>query len=200
VANKTVVSSNSDDNIITNPIVQRQKEDVAKMRASLLSCNDESGIPVSRALQDITIMRIYHQLTRIIRFTEMMDKIEDRLYEAIDYQIGAYFTECLCDSLDKIMDIAGTVDDPESERSRIMQRVRANGIKGVYQNRLTDNTKLLDELCGIAKTNDGNSVFMPGAPLVRCYMAKKGKFYIAAEFVERAKKEHPKRNEIEFYK
>lgn len=87
MANKTVVSSNSDDNIITNPIVQRQKEDVAKMRASLLSCNDESGIPVSRALQDITVMRIYHQLTRIIRFTEMMDKIEDRLYEAIDYQL-----------------------------------------------------------------------------------------------------------------
>lgn len=120
--------------------------------------------------------------------------------EAIDYQIGAYFTECLCDSLDKIMDVAGTVDDPESERSRIMQRVRANGIKGVYQNRLTDNTKLLDELCGMTKTKDGDSVFMPGAPLVRCYMAKKGKFYIAAEFVERAKKEHPKRNEIEFYK
>lgn len=87
MANKTVVSSNSDDNIIKNPIVQRQKEDVARMRASLLSCNDESGIPVSRALQDITVMRIYHQLTRIIRFTEMMDKIEDRLYEAIDYQL-----------------------------------------------------------------------------------------------------------------
>jgi hypothetical protein len=88
VANKTVVSSNSDDdNIIVNPIVQKQKEDVAKMRTSLLSCNEESGMTVSRALQDITIMRVYHQLTRIIRFTEMMDKIEDKLYEAIDYQL-----------------------------------------------------------------------------------------------------------------
>ena len=88
VANKTVVSSNSDDNnVIVNPIVRKQKEDVAKMRTSLLSCNDETGMTISKALQDITAMRIYHQLTRIVRFTEMMDKLEDKLYEAIDYQL-----------------------------------------------------------------------------------------------------------------
>lgn len=88
MANKTVVSSNSDgDGVIVNPIIQKQKEDVAKMRTSLLSCNEESGMTVSRALQDITIMRVYHQLTRIVRYTEMMDKLEDKLYQAIDYQL-----------------------------------------------------------------------------------------------------------------
>ncbi len=89
MANKTVVSSNSDenDNIISNPIIRKQKEDVAKMRTSLLSCNEETGITVSKALQDVTVMRVYHQLTRIVRYTEMMDKIENRLYEAIDYQL-----------------------------------------------------------------------------------------------------------------
>lgn len=40
-----------------------------------------------RAIQDITVMRVYHQLTRIIRYTEMMDKLEDKLYAAMDYQI-----------------------------------------------------------------------------------------------------------------
>lgn len=89
VANKTVVSSNSDDNnvVLSNPLIAKQKEDVAKMRTSLLSCNEESGMTVSRAIQDITVMRVYHQLTRIVKFTEMMDKLEDKLYEAIDYQI-----------------------------------------------------------------------------------------------------------------
>ena len=88
MANKTVVSYNSDDNeVISNPIIQRQKEDVAKMRTSLLSCNDDSGMTVSGALQNITIMRVYHQITRIVRYTEMMDKIEAKLYDAIDYQL-----------------------------------------------------------------------------------------------------------------
>ena len=88
MANKTVVSSNSDDIVVSvNPLIAKQKEDVAKMRTSLLSCNDESGMTVSRAIQDTTVMRVYHQLTRIVKFTEMMDKLEDKLYEAIDYQI-----------------------------------------------------------------------------------------------------------------
>lgn len=88
MANKTVVSSNSDDNVLSaNPILAKQKEDVAKMRTSLLSCNDETGISISQTLNHITAMRIYHQLTRIVRYTEMMDKIEDKLYQAIDYQL-----------------------------------------------------------------------------------------------------------------
>lgn len=120
--------------------------------------------------------------------------------EPIDYQIGAYFCECLCDSLDRIMDAASMVDDPESERAKIMQRVRASGIKGVYKHKLSDNTKLLDELCGLAKTREGDTIFMPGAPLVRCMVANKRHLYIATEFVEQAKREHPKRNEIVFNK
>ena len=120
--------------------------------------------------------------------------------EPIDYKIGAYFCECLCDSLDRIMDAASMVDDPESERAKIMQRVRASGIKGVYKHKLSDNTKLLDELCGLAKTRDGDTIFMPGAPLVRCMVANKRHLYIATEFVEQAKREHPKRNEIVFNK
>jgi len=74
-------------NIIENPIIAKQKEDVAKMRTSLLSCSKENGISTMRAIQDITVMRVYHQLTRIIRYTEMMDKLEDKLYAALDYQL-----------------------------------------------------------------------------------------------------------------
>lgn len=88
MANKTVVSSNSDENnVISNPILSKQREDVARMRTSLLSCNEDSGMTVSRALQDIAVMQVYHQLTRIVRYTEMMDKLEDRLYAAIDYEL-----------------------------------------------------------------------------------------------------------------
>ena len=47
---KTVGSSSHDDEVITNPLITRQKEDVAKMRASLLSCSEDTGITVSNVM------------------------------------------------------------------------------------------------------------------------------------------------------
>ena len=71
---------------IPDALYSKQKEDVAKMRASLLSCSDDV-VTSTQALQNITILRIYHQVSRIIRYLEMMDKIEDKLYESLDYYI-----------------------------------------------------------------------------------------------------------------
>ena len=71
---------------ILDPLYQRQKEGVAKMRASLLACSDGnlSSATAKQALKNITAMRIYHQIARIIRYLEMMDKIEAKLYASID--------------------------------------------------------------------------------------------------------------------
>jgi len=35
-------------------------------------------------LQNITTLRIYHQVSRIIRYLDQMDKIEEKLYNSID--------------------------------------------------------------------------------------------------------------------
>lgn len=80
---KTVDESN----IMVNPLYQRQREGVSKMRTSLLSCNDDGVISTSQVLRSVTAMRVYHQLTRIIRYLEIMDKLENKLYESIDYTI-----------------------------------------------------------------------------------------------------------------
>lgn len=66
-----------------DPLYEKQKEDVASMRTSLLSCNGNTRSS-KIALQNITVLRVYHQISRIIRYTEMMDKIESKLYESID--------------------------------------------------------------------------------------------------------------------
>ena len=71
---------------ISDPLRSRQLEDVAKMRASLLSCNDDPASAKS-AIQNLTTLRIYHELTRIVKFTEMMDKIEEKMYDALDASI-----------------------------------------------------------------------------------------------------------------
>lgn len=78
-----------DDNTMLNPLYQRQKEDVSKMRTSLLACTDENGVSTRQALQNITAMRVYHQLMRIIRYTELMDRLEDKLYSCIDSAIDS---------------------------------------------------------------------------------------------------------------
>ncbi len=69
-----------------DPLIKKQKEDVAKMRTSLLCCNDNPYL-ATKTLQNITILRIYHQISRIIRYIEMMDKIEAKLYESMDYTL-----------------------------------------------------------------------------------------------------------------
>lgn len=72
---------------VLDPLYMKQQQDVAAMRTSLLAFN--SGDPTSArlAIQKITAMRFYHQLSRIIRYTDMMDKIEAKLYESIDRSI-----------------------------------------------------------------------------------------------------------------
>lgn len=69
-----------------NPILSKQHEDVAKMQASLLSCTDNPETAV-KSIQQITVLRVYHQVARIVRYLEMMDKIEEKLYDAIDFTL-----------------------------------------------------------------------------------------------------------------
>lgn len=68
-----------------DPLYRKQKEGVSKMRASLLASSDNGSM--MGAIQDITVMRIYHQLARIIRYTELIDKLEDKLYEGINFAL-----------------------------------------------------------------------------------------------------------------
>lgn len=69
-----------------DPLLMKQKEDVAKMRASLLCCSDDP-YSATAAIQNITVLRIYHQVSRIIKYLEMMDKLEDKLYESMEFAI-----------------------------------------------------------------------------------------------------------------
>lgn len=69
-----------------HPLVSKQKEDVARMKTSLLSCTDDPQQAV-KAVQQVTVLRVFHQITRIVRYLELMDKLEAKLYSAIDHVI-----------------------------------------------------------------------------------------------------------------
>lgn len=81
---KTVDSSE----IILDPLLRKKHEDVAKMQASLLACSEDPSLAPA-AFREITIRRIYHQLARIIQYTELMDKLEAKLYDSINEMIAS---------------------------------------------------------------------------------------------------------------
>lgn len=78
---KTVSSTTSLD------LLSEQARDVANMRASLLSFDKRDPAAARKAIQNVTLLRVYHQLERIVRYTEVIDKIEDRIYQSIDMKL-----------------------------------------------------------------------------------------------------------------
>lgn len=72
-----------------DPLLEKQKADVSKMRTVLL-CSQDSSTSAIQALQNVTILRVYHQVTRIVRYLEMMDKLEEKLYESIEASIDNF--------------------------------------------------------------------------------------------------------------
>ena len=67
-----------------DPFITKQKQDVSMMRNILMTMNTSDPNSVKVAMNNITVMRVYHQISRIIKYTEQMDKIEAKLYASID--------------------------------------------------------------------------------------------------------------------
>lgn len=71
-----------------DPLLKEQKQQAAQMRDALLTCKKNDITSAKVALQNIAILQVYHQVSRIIRYTEMMDRIEDKLYDSIDMNLA----------------------------------------------------------------------------------------------------------------
>lgn len=69
---------------IKDPLLQKQKEGVCRMRDALLNFSSDNLESVRYALTNVTILRVYHQLVRIIKYLDLMDRLEDKLYESIE--------------------------------------------------------------------------------------------------------------------
>lgn len=72
---------------LMDPLYQAQKEGVARMRAAFLTCSFNDLLSCRQAINQITVMRIYHQVSRIINYLTIMDKLEAKLYESIEATI-----------------------------------------------------------------------------------------------------------------
>ena len=64
-----------------------QTNDVEQMRNCLLTFDRKDPNAIKKAIQNVTLLRVYHQLERIVRFTEVMDQLEDRIYQSIQAKL-----------------------------------------------------------------------------------------------------------------
>lgn len=104
-----------------NPLYKAQKEGVARMRTSLLSClNDDSGAITSRAINNITVLRIYHQIARIIKYLDLMDKLEDKLYESIEHNIDNLKPDDIS-TMEILLDVQGKLQKSMIESHKLLQ-------------------------------------------------------------------------------
>lgn len=87
------ITSDNDIHTSSDALFVSQMSDTSDMRTSLLRCNIKDPVSAKQAIQNVTVQRVYHQLKRIVRFTEMMDKIEDKMYESIDRSLESMQAE-----------------------------------------------------------------------------------------------------------
>ena len=104
------VSSDMDD----LSLYVQQTKDVADMRASLLTFNRNDPNSARKAIQNITVLRVYHQMSRIVRYTSLMDKLEDKMYQCLDNVLDTM--EC-----DNLMDLKALIAIQEKLQENMIQ-------------------------------------------------------------------------------
>lgn len=72
-------------------LINKKQEDVAEMQASLLACSDNPE-DIGRTVRKVTVLRVIHQVSRIVTYLDMMDRIEEKLYESIDNALDSIDT------------------------------------------------------------------------------------------------------------
>lgn len=70
-----------------DPLSAVQREGISRMRASLLACSLDNPSSTKLAMQQVTLLRVYHQVNRIIKYLDLMDKLEEKLYSSLEYSI-----------------------------------------------------------------------------------------------------------------
>lgn len=68
-------------------LFSEQARDIQNMRAALLNFDKRDSQAAAKAIKNVTLLRVYHQVESIVRYTEMIDKLQDRIYQSIDAKL-----------------------------------------------------------------------------------------------------------------
>lgn len=103
-----------------NPLASAMRESTSRMQTALLAANMESPNEVASALRQVTMLRAHHQVMRIVRFLELMDDIEEKMYESIELDMRTMeLTES--DTWAKLMTIQTNLQKNIIESNKLLQ-------------------------------------------------------------------------------
>ena len=91
-----------------------------EMRKNLACFDKRDPISAKKALQNVTVLRIHHQLSRIVRYTEVIDKLEDKLYTAMDHAIDE-MDECDADTWKVLMTMQSRLQQTMIESHKLIE-------------------------------------------------------------------------------
>lgn len=120
---KTFGAESEDDNntsLFIDPLTKQQRSHTDEMRSALLSCNFGDITSTTSALKYITLRRILHQVERIIKYTELMDRLEDKLYESIDQNL-AQMDEFDPNTMMLLLKVQGQLQTSMIESQKLLQ-------------------------------------------------------------------------------
>lgn len=110
-----------DDNpIIIDALTANQKSLTDDMRSALLACSFGDIASTKSALQYILVRRLIHQVERIIKYTELMDRLEDKLYDSIDQNL-AEIDECDPNTMMLLLKVQSQLQTNMIESQKLLQ-------------------------------------------------------------------------------
>ena len=70
-----------------DPIDSLKKESIERMKVALLSASLDDPLSAVSAIRQVTLLRVHHQVSRIIQYLDLMDRLESKLYQSIDLEL-----------------------------------------------------------------------------------------------------------------
>lgn len=122
---KTVGAEVIDDIFTSNPIepdslYMKQQRDVSQMRNVLLSCDSKNIHSVKTTIQNILVMQLTRNMSRIVKYSEVMDRLEDKLYASVDYTISSV-DETDPDTLGKLLQMQKFLVTNMNESQKLLE-------------------------------------------------------------------------------
>ena len=122
---KTVGAEVIDDLVTSNPIEPdslyiKQQRDVSQMRNVLLSCDSKNIHSVRTTIQNILVMQLTRNMSRIVKYSEVMDRLEDKLYASVDYTISSV-DETDPDTLGKLLQMQKFLVTNMNESQKLLE-------------------------------------------------------------------------------
>lgn len=124
---KTVDAEAEDDynlilpNSSTDSLYKKQIEGISQMRSALLSCDSTNIHSVKTTMQNILVMQLTRNMSRIVRFSEVMDRLEDRLYQSVDYKISTIDDDADPSGLYQLLKIQSQLIESMNESQKLLE-------------------------------------------------------------------------------